>query len=71
MLIEVHSVTDNETLWLNPRKIMMATFQEGSTTLMLEGGIAMQIIESKADLRKLLDQVVVDETAIIIAQAYD
>ena len=70
MLIELHAIADNERIWVNPTKIMLVTFQEGATTLMLEGGIAMQIIENRAELRAMLDEVVVDEAAVIVGQTY-
>jgi len=71
MLIELHAIADNAKIWVNPTKIMLVTFQEGTTTLMLEGGIAMQVVESMTDLRLLLDQVVEYESAIIVAQSSD
>lgn len=70
MLIEVHAVTDNTPMWLNPKSIMMVTFQDDTTTLMLDGGLAMQIIENKAELRGLLDQCTEYESSIIVTQAY-
>ena len=69
MLIECHSLTNNEKIWVDPDAIMMATFQEGATTLMLTGGIAIQIVESQSDLRGMLDQFS-DVDPIIVAQAY-
>jgi len=69
MFIQLHALRDNSPIWVNPKAIQMMTFAEGTTTLAVAGGLAMQVVESEAEVRSLIEDFF-GGLALIVLQAY-
>ena len=69
MFIQLHALTDNTSIWIDPKKVMVVTFGQGVTDIMLEGNLALRVIESEREFRELVDQVT-EYDALAVLQAY-
>jgi hypothetical protein len=69
MFIQLHALKDNTPIWVNPKHIMLITFDTGTTNLMLAGNIGMQIVESQAEVRQLVSDLT-GYDAVTVLQTY-
>lgn len=75
MFIQLHSLTGNTPIWVNPASIALITFSEGRTDLLLANAtlngesLALQVIESEAEVRTLIEHCT-EFDAVIVLPAY-